>query len=106
MPQQESCDSLLGLDIERDQLVLANGMEKRTFRDLDVCHSCVGGSKSDGIEVWLIPEFGTQRPSPFIVRLNAGKVLGVIRLRIREDSLRKLFPLDDVPLKRCEKLAR
>jgi hypothetical protein len=101
VPQAQSCDSQRGLVVERDRLVLTNGIETQTFGDVDVCHSCVGGSKSDGIEIWLIPEFGTQRPSPFILRLNADKVLGVARLSIREDRLKKRFPLDDVPLKRC-----
>ena len=71
VPQAQNCDAQLGLVVERDRLVLKNGTETRTFQDIDVCHSCVGGAKSDGIEIWLIPEFGTARPSPFIVRLNA-----------------------------------
>jgi hypothetical protein len=106
VPQAQSCDARLGLVVDRDRLVLKNGTESRTFQDIDVCHSCVGGAKSDGIEIWLIPEFGTARPSPFIVRHNADKVRGMTKLHIKEDSLKRLFPLDDVPLKRCEKQAR
>ena len=106
VPQTQNCDTTLKLAVERDRLVLMNGSETQIFKDIDVCHSCVGGAKSDGIEIWLIPAFGTQRPSPFIVRLNADKVLGVTKLHIKEDSLKRLFPLDDMPLKRCEKQAR
>jgi hypothetical protein len=102
VPQGQSCDALLGLVVGRDRLVLTNGTETRAFTDIDVCHSCVGGAKSDGIEIWLIPEFGTARPSPFVVRLNAEKVLGVAKLSFKDDSLKQLFPLDEVPLKRCE----
>jgi len=101
-PQAQSCDSPLGLVVERDRLVLKNGIETQTFKNIDVCHSCVGGSKSDGIEIWLIPAFGTQRPSPFIVRMNADKVLGVARLSFKDDRLKQRFPLDEAPLKRCE----
>ena len=101
VPQAQSCDAQLGLIVECDRLVLKNGIETQTFRNIDVCHSCVGGSKSDGIEIWLIPEFGTQRPSPFIVRLNADKVLGVTRLSFKDDGLKQQFPLDAVPLKHC-----
>lgn len=103
VPQAQSCDAQLGLVVEHDRLVLTNGTETRTFRDIDVCHSCVGGAKSDGIEIWLIPEFGTARPSPFIVRLNADKVLGVTKLSIKDGSLKQRFPLDEVPLQRCVK---
>lgn len=103
VPQAQSCDAQLGLVVERDYLVLTNGTETRTFRDIDVCHSCVGGSKSDGIEIWLIPEFGTARPSPFIVRLNADEVLGVVKLSIKDDSLKQRFPLHEVSLQRCVK---
>lgn len=103
VPQAQSCDAQLGIVVERDYLVLTNGTETRTFRDIDVCHSCVGGSKSDGIEIWLIPEFGTARPSPFVVRLNAEKVLGVAKLSFKDDSLKQRFPLDGVPLRRCVK---
>ena len=103
VPQAQSCDSQLGLVVERDRLVLKNGTETRTFQDIDVCHSCVGGAKSDGIEIWLIPEFGTERPSPFIVRLNADKVLSVAKLSVKDDSLKQRFPLDEVPLQRCVK---
>lgn len=103
VPQAQSCDAQLGLVVERDRLVLKNGTETRTFRDIDVCHACVGGAKSDGIEIWLIPEFGTARPSPFIVRLNADKVLGVAKLSIKDDSLKQRFPLDEVSLQRCVK---
>lgn len=103
VPQAQSCDAQLGLVVERDRLVLTNGTETRTFRDIDVCHSCVGGAKSDGIEIWLIPEFGTARPSPFIVRLNADKVLGVAKLSIKDDSLKQRFPLHEVSLQRCVK---
>ena len=102
VPQMQSCDTALKLVVERDRLVLKNGIDTQTFKDIDVCHSCVGGSKSDGIEIWLIPAFGTQRPSPFIVRLNADKVLGVARLGFKDDGLKQRFPLDEVPLKRCE----
>jgi len=102
VPQAQSCNAQLGLVVERDRLVLKNGTETRIFQDINVCHSCVGGSKSDGIEIWLIPAFGTQRPSPFIVRLNADKVLGVARLSLKDDILKQRFPLDAVPLKRCE----
>lgn len=103
VPQAQGCDAQLGLVVARDRLVLKNGTETRTYQDIDVCHSCVGGAKSDGIEIWLIPEFGTSRPSPFIVRLNADKVLGVTRLDLNEDSLKRRFPLDGVPLRRCVK---
>jgi hypothetical protein len=103
VPQAQSCDARLGLVVERDRLVLKNGTETRTFQDIDVCHSCVGGSKSDGIEIWLIPEFGTARPSPFIVRLNADRVLGEAKMNIKEDGLKQRFPLDGVPLTRCYK---
>jgi len=103
VPHGQSCDVLLGLVVERDYLVLTNGTETRTFRDIDVCHACVGGAKSDGIEIWLIPEFGTARPSPFIVRLHADKVLDVTRLSIKDGSLKQRFPLDEVPLWRCVK---
>ncbi|MGE5320958.1 MAG: DUF4105 domain-containing protein, partial [Hyphomicrobiaceae bacterium] len=58
VPQTQSCDTALKLVVERDRLVLKNGIETQTFKDIDVCHSCVGGSKSDGIEIWLIPAFG------------------------------------------------
>lgn len=103
VPQAQGCDAQLGLVVERDRLVLKNGTETRTFLDIDVCHSCVGGAKSNGIEIWLIPEFGTARPSPFIVRLNADKVLGETRLSLKEASLKQRFPLDEVPLRRCVK---
>ncbi len=103
VPQAQGCDAQLGLVVARDRLVLKNGTETRTYQDIDVCHSCVGGAKSDGIEIWLIPEFGTARPSPFIVRLNADKVPGVTKLDLKEDSLKQRFPLDGVPLRRCEK---
>ena len=103
VPQAQGCDAQLGLAVERDRLVLKNGTETRTFKDIDVCHSCVGGAKSEGIEIWLIPEFNTARPSRFIVRLNADKVLGVARLRFKDDSLKQHFPLDEVPLRRCVK---
>jgi hypothetical protein len=103
VPQAQSCDAQLGLVVEHDRLVLKNGTETRTFQDIDVCHSCVGGSKSDGIEIWLIPEFGTARPSPFIVRLNADRVLGEAKMNIKEDGLKQRFPLDGVPLTRCYK---
>jgi hypothetical protein len=103
VPQAQSCDAQLGLVVERDRLVLRNGTETRTFQDIDVCHSCVGGSKSDGIEVWLIPEFPKKLQSPFIVRFNADKVLGVAKLRFKDDSLKEQFPLDGMPLKRCDK---
>jgi hypothetical protein len=102
VPQAQRCDAQLGLVVESDRLVLKNGTETRSFQDIDVCHSCVGGSKSDGIEIWLIPEFGTARPSPFIVRLNADRVLGEAKLDIKEDGLKQQFPLDAVPIKRCE----
>ena len=103
VPQAQSCDAQLGLVVERDRLVLKNGTETRTFQDIDVCHACVGGAKSDGIEIWLIPEFGTARPSPFIVRLNADKVLGVAKLSIKDDNLKQRVPLDEVSLQRCVK---
>ncbi|MDP3584762.1 MAG: hypothetical protein Q8R61_06540 [Thiobacillus sp.] len=103
VPQAQSCDAQLGLVVERDRLVLKNGTETRTFQDIDVCHACVGGSKSDGIEIWLIPEFGTARPSPFIVRLNADKVLDVTRISVKDDSLKQRFPLHGLPLRRCAK---
>ena len=102
VPQTQNCETALKLVVERECLVLKNGIETQTFKDIDVCHSCVGGAKSDGIEIWLIPAFGTQRPSPFIVRLNADKVSGVAKLSFKDDGLKQRFPLDEVPLKRCD----
>src|SRR5262245_13961421 len=94
VPLELSCEATMRLRIEPASVSLISGADSQTFDDLDICHSCAGGSKYGGVMVWLLPEFSKGK-SPLIVRLNHNEEQGVTVVEMRNGELAERFPLHD-----------
>lgn len=100
VPRGNSCDSNLSFLVETEKVTLRNGDQKRSFGDLDFCFSCEGGARYNGIVVWMKPEFSSGSEF-FMAQFNAEEQSGVTKLDIQDKAIRRAFPLDGVPLKKC-----
>lgn len=103
VPATRSCQSDLRFRVEPSAVVLINGAQSKSFGNLDFCYSCEGGAKYNGKVVWLLPEFGGKDEPPFTAYFNAGEKVGVVKLDFQDAEVKRLFPLHQVPLKRCAK---
>lgn len=101
VPQTASCQSELKFRVEPSRVVLQNGATTKAFGDIDVCYSCEGGAQYNGKVVWLMPESNSKGPAPFTAYFNAGEKRGVTKLDIIKPEIQRMFPLNNVALKRC-----
>jgi hypothetical protein len=100
IPQNLCCNSPVRLRVESASVLLIYGADSQEFANLDICHSCAGGSKYGGQIVWLIPEFG-RGVSPFTVRFNENEESGITIMKMQNSDLRQRFPLHDMKMRKC-----
>lgn len=97
-----SCKANNKLKIEEKTVTLINGSDSQEFGHLDVCFSCEGGAKYDGITVWLIPEFTDKNRSPFLIRFNADEERGIAEIsKMEQEDLKMRFPIHNTKSYKC-----
>jgi hypothetical protein len=102
VPVGSSCDANSRLRVESKSVSLVNGPDSQQFGNLDICFSCEGGARYNGMVVWLLPEFNHGARTPFTVRFNANEEKGITVITIERDDLKKRFPLHNVKLLKCQ----
>lgn len=80
---------------------LINGKDVQRFANPELCHTCVGGARYQGNEVWLTPKRDDDQSVPFTVRFNADEVEGVTVVELEDLTQKKHFPLHNVKLRKC-----
>lgn len=102
VPIGASCKSENKLKVEEKTVTLINGSDTQKFGHLDVCFSCEGGAKYDGITVWLIPEFTDNNQSPFLIRFNTDEKQGIAEIsKMGQEDLKMRFPIHNTKLYKC-----
>lgn len=102
VPQTASCQSELRFSVQPSRVVLKNGATTKAFGDIDICRSCEGGAQYLGEVVLLVPEFNSNKPAPFVARFNTSEKRGVTMLDIQQPEIQRMFPFNNVALKRCK----
>ncbi len=119
VPAKGDCGSALRFRAAEGTMVLVNGKDSASYGDVAISYSFFGPDY-EGISVVVLPEFESG-DSPFTVFFNADEAKGVTKIQIlqgdeiagpgreaynaivrRAKALNARFPLDNVPLKRCD----
>lgn len=100
-PQATGCRSQAALVVTKDQLVLRKANQRRAFGDVDLCYSCEGGARYQGIVVWAAPGFAKGREGPFTVHFNADEKKGVTVIEPLDPHLARQFPVMGMRLRKC-----
>jgi hypothetical protein len=98
--QTQSCanSGAAAIKIEREAIELSDARGKLTYRDIEVCYSCEGGSRYNGIVLWATPK---QTPAPFVLYLNAHEHAGAAEIEILDETLQRRFPSGTTALQHC-----
>jgi len=101
VPQKQPCHSTLRLRVASVFVSLINGKDVQRFANPELCHTCAGGARYQGNEVWLAPGPGDDEATPFTVRFNANEEKRITVVEIEDYALKKRFPLHNVKLRKC-----
>ena len=119
VPAAATCESPARARIETARLTLLNGADKEAFAGIEMAGPSYFGPGYNGIQAVLITEFEGAQPVTGTFNLNekkgvaqlelgvptpahpANKVAAASNARLATLSLRKRFPLQSVPLKKC-----
>jgi hypothetical protein len=116
VPQTAACGSAVKLRVAEATLTLVNGADSQSWGNVGVPTSFFGPDYN-GISVVALPDFDASQP--FTVYFNADEKKGVTKVNIYTEipgptnpqlakiqaAAKKLatrFPLNDVPLKKCQ----
>ena len=114
-----ACTSPVKVRIEAERVTLVNGADMESFAGIEMVGPSYFGPDYKGIQAVLITEFEGAQPVTAMFNVNekkgvaqlelgvptpahpANKVAAASNARLAKLGLRKRFPLQDVPLKRC-----
>lgn len=104
VPVGSTCNASSRLRVEDNTVTLVNGADLEQFGDLDLCFSCEGGARYNGMVLWLMPESKRSKKgqAPFIVKFNAKEEQGITVVEIVRDNLKKRFPFHNTKLYKCQ----
>jgi hypothetical protein len=98
VPAKSDCKSQLKLELAPKQMTLTNGKDKVSHGNVGLSYSYFGNSYQ-GITFAAMPDW--DKTQPYVVLLNADEKKGRAKLSFNDAGLKKRFPLENVPLKRC-----
>jgi len=98
VPAKSDCKSQLKLELAPKQMTLTNGKDKVSHGNVGLSYSYFGNSYQ-GITFAAMPDW--DKTQPYVVLLNAEEKKGRAKISFNDAGLKKRFPLENVPLKRC-----
>jgi hypothetical protein len=99
VPAKSDCKSSpLKVELAPKQMTLTNGKDKVSHGNVGLSYSYFGNSYQ-GITFAAMPDW--DKTQPYVVLLNADEKKGRAKLSFNDAGLKKRFPLENVPLKRC-----
>ena len=98
VPAKSDCKSQLKLELAPKQMTLTNGKDKVSHGNVGLSYSYFGNSYQ-GITFAAMPDW--DKTQPYVVLLNAEEKKGRAKISFNDAGLKKRFPLETVPLKRC-----
>jgi hypothetical protein len=119
VPAAATCDSPARARIEAARLTLLNAADKEAFAGIEMAGPSYFGPDYNGIQAVLITEFEGAQPVTATFNVNekkgvtqlelgvptaahpANKVAATSNARLAKLNLRKRFPLQNTPLKKC-----
>lgn len=101
-PDTKACAAGPLLRVAADTITVVEGDKSKTLGDVDVCHSCAGGARYQGIVKMVTTEFSTGKPTPLMVVFNADERRGVARVDIIEPSVGVGASLAGKNLRKCK----
>ena len=119
-----ACTAPARVRIEAARLTLVNGADMESFAGIEMAGPSYFGPDYNGIQAVLITEFEGAQPVTAMFNVNekkgvaqlelgvptpahpANKVAAASNARLAKLNLRKRFPLQNVPLKRCAAAGR
>lgn len=103
VPATSACSAPLRFRVAPKQVMLVNGRDSATFGDVDICMSCVGGARYEGITVMMKPQYSTD-DAPFMAYFNDEEKRGVTKLQDMKPDIARRFPVSNVALRKCPSL--
>lgn len=100
VPARSACTAPMRFRVAPRQVTLVNGRDSATYGDVDICLTCAGGTRYEGITVFMLPQYSSGN-SPFMAHFNAEEKRGVTRLEDMKPEVAKRFPLGAVALRKC-----
>jgi hypothetical protein len=114
-----ACTAPVRARVEAARVTLVNGADMESFAGIEMAGPSYFGPEYNGIQAVLITEFEGAQPVTATFNLNekkgvtqlelgvptpahpANKVAAVANARLAKLNLRKRFPLQNIPLKKC-----
>jgi len=98
----KGCDADLRLRVLSDRIEFVNGADREPFGQLDLCHSCEGGARYDGIVLWVAPGMDSEKDSKTLIRFNADERPGIAVVEMEQNpELQRRFPMHEKELRKC-----
>jgi hypothetical protein len=98
VPAKSDCKSPLKLELAPKQMTLTSGKDRVSHGNVQLSYSYFGNSYQ-GIQFAAMPDW--DKTQPYVVILNADEKKGRAKIYFSDAALKKRFPLEKVPLKRC-----
>lgn len=100
VPAKAACSAPMRFRVAPQQVTLVNAGDTATFGDVDICLSCAGGARYEGITIMMQPQYSTDN-APFMAYFNADEKRGVTKLLDMKPEIARRFPMADVALRKC-----
>jgi hypothetical protein len=98
VPAKADCNSSLRLELAPKKSTLVNGTDRVTHGNVGLTYSHFGNSYQ-GISFVMMPDW--DKTQPYVVTFNASEKKGRTQVSFNDAALKKRFPLENVPLKKC-----
>ncbi len=102
VPQSQPCSkATVSLDVGPEKASIKQQGRIWSFEKLLLCYTCEGGTKYQGMVVWMSPVPDVPGPAAFTVYFNEGEQRGVARVELSQQL--KGIALQQVVLRNCSK---
>jgi hypothetical protein len=98
VPAKADCHSPLRLELAPKKSTLVNGNDRVTHGNVGLTYTYFGNSYQ-GISFVMMPDW--DKTQPYVVTFNASEKKGRTQVSFNDAALKKRFPLENVPLKKC-----
>ncbi len=102
-PSTESCKVEYGFRVGENTVSLFNKKQSIKLNNVDLCYSCEGGARYEGIIVWFIAKPSDSESPSLTGRFNVNEREGVTILDFNAKNLTELYPLNSLELIKCGK---
>jgi len=100
VPAKAACGAPMRFRVAPQLVTLVNAGDTATFGDVDICLSCAGGARFEGITIMMQPQYSTD-DAPFMAYFNADEKRGVTKLLDMKPEIARRFPIANVALRKC-----